>query len=170
MLNRAKVCDEAQRDVAHLASQFIHQTLVLQGSVEGWVGLCPSSQPAGERDPARCPPVLPFGCSARCRSGVVGALRVLWGDGERKGQKSPALPIIWWGCTWIGTATLQVLPTQSIAGTSAAQQTSCTQGTYLEYLATAKYLIMQGRIPLRLRCLGFIKEAAEIIALSPWAL
>lgn len=53
---------------------------------------------------------------------------------------------------------------------AAAQQTLGTWGICLEYLSTAKYLIMQGNIPLRQRCLGFIKEAAEIIVLSPWAL
>lgn len=41
-LNRAKVCNEAQWDVVHLASQHVHQTLALQGSTEGWLGLCPS--------------------------------------------------------------------------------------------------------------------------------
>lgn len=51
-----------------------------------------------------------------------------------------------------------------------AQQTLEIWGICLEYLSTAKYLIMQGNIPLRQRCLGFIKEAAEIIVLSPWAL
>lgn len=53
---------------------------------------------------------------------------------------------------------------------AAAQQTLGTWGICLEYLSTVKYLIMQGNIPLRQRCLGFIKEAAEIIVLSPWAL
>ena len=156
--------------MGHLASQRVHQTLALQGSVEGWVGLCPSSQPAGESDPARCLPALPFGCSEWCRFGGVGALRGPQGDGERKGQKSPVLCIIWWGCTRVGTATLQMLPTWSTAGSSAAQQTSYTWGTYPEYLATTKSLIMQGKRPLRLRCLGFMKEAAEIIVLSPGAL
>lgn len=51
-----------------------------------------------------------------------------------------------------------------------AQQTLGTWGICLEYLFTAKHLIMQRNIPLRQRCLGFIKKAAEIIVLSPWAL
>jgi len=97
--------------MVRLASQCVHQTIGLQDSAEGRDGLCPSNQPVGEQDPVRCVPVLPFACSAWCRFGVVESLRGLWGEGERKGQKSPVLCIVWWGCTQIGTANLQVLST-----------------------------------------------------------
>lgn len=111
----------------------------------------------GESDPEGCLPALPFGCSELCTFWGVGALRGPQGDREISELPSPLHHLVG----------MHMHRDSNFAG---AQQTLGTQGICLEYLFTAKYLIMQGNIPLRQGCLGFIKEAAEIIVLSPWAL
>lgn len=106
VLSRAKVCNEAQWDVVHLASQHVHQTLALQGSTEGCLGLCPSGS-LWER-------VMLRDVCLQCPLAAVNWARFggweLW-EGHRetgKGKTRASQCFASSGCTCIGTATLQV--------------------------------------------------------------